>query len=230
MLHKLLISLSLLDVLAVIWFFVCWIGYSWLADRAPIARHGLIGASHTHRLAWAKSVMRRGLHVADAALVGNLMHSVSFYASTTIYVLAGLLALMGTVDKVMSFAADLPFMHEASRELWELKLLLLVSVFVVAYFKFTWSLRQFNFFSILLGATPPTDTPIAQSDRYAERLAKLNSYAGDEFNSGIRAYYFGLAAIAWFIQPAAVFLTTSLVVFVLYRRDFASPALDAMRE
>ena len=30
--------------------------------------------------------------VADVALIGNLMQNVSFYANTTIYVIAGLLA------------------------------------------------------------------------------------------------------------------------------------------
>ena len=47
--------------------------------------------------------------MADAALVGNLMQSVSFYANTTIYIIAGLLALLGTLDQVISFASDLPF-------------------------------------------------------------------------------------------------------------------------
>jgi len=37
---------------------------------------------------------------------------------------------------------------------------------------------------------------------YAERFAVVNTLAGDEFNRGIRAYYFGFAALAWFAHPA----------------------------
>jgi uncharacterized membrane protein len=140
---------------------------------------------------------------------------------------AGLLAVLGTLDQVIRFAADLPFARETSRALWDLKLLLLLTVFVVAYFKFTWSLRQFNLLSILIGSSPVGTTGEAV-EQAAERLAKINSLAGDEFNSGIRAYYFGLAAVAWFIQPLLFLVVTAIVVIVLYRRDFASPALAAL--
>ena len=43
-----------------------------------------------------------------------------------------------------------------------MKVLLLVVVFVFAFFKLTWSLRQFNYVAILIGAAPPpedADTP-----------------------------------------------------------------------
>ncbi|MCB6184723.1 DUF599 domain-containing protein [Leeia sp. TBRC 13508] len=224
--HAMQSSFGWLDGLAIIWFILLWVGYSWYTDRGVSAKTGLVVASHQHRVFWAKSILSRGLQVADAVLVGNLMSSVSFYASTTIYVLAGLLALMGTVDKVILFASSFSYYQGTSREVWEFKLLLLVVVFVIAYFKFTWSLRQFNFLSILLGAAPSTSEDHAV---YADRLAKLNTYAGDEFNRGIRAYYFGLAAIAWFIQPLAFIVASTLVVIILYRRDFASEALDAMQ-
>ena len=37
----------------------------------------------------------------------------------------------------------------------------------------------------------------------------------------------GLAAVAWFIQPILFIVLTTVIVAVLYRRDFASPALAA---
>jgi uncharacterized membrane protein len=158
--------------------------------------------------------------------VGNLMQNVSFYANTTIYVIAGLLALLGTMDKLIDAASDLPFARAVSREVWEVKLLLLLMVFVVAYFKFTWSLRQFNMLSILIGAAPP---PGEGTEEDAQRFAKVNSLAGDEFNRGIRAYYFGLAAVFWFVQPWLFVAVTTLIVLVLYRRDFLSHTYGAMK-
>ena len=59
--------------------------------------------------------------------------------------------------------------------------------------------------------------------------ARVNSLAGDEFNRGIRAYYFGLAAVFWFVQPWAFAAVTTLIVLVLYRRDFMSKTYAAMR-
>jgi uncharacterized membrane protein len=222
-------SISSLDWAALGWFLVAWAGYGWFSEHSRWSRDGLLGMSHRFRLDWGRQMLRREMRMTDAALVGNLMQSVSFYASTTIYIVAGLLAVLGALDQVIRFAEDLPFARETSRSLWELKLLLLLTVFVVAYFKFTWSLRQFNLLSILIGATPAGAEGDA-AEVAAHRLATVNSLAGDEFNRGIRAYYFGLAAVAWFIQPWLFLGVTTIVVVVLYRRDFASPALAALRD
>jgi len=101
----------------------------------------------------------------------------------------------------------------------------LLTVFIVAYFKFTWSLRQFNMLSLLVGAAPP---PGEGTEEYAQRFAKINALSGDEFNRGIRAYYFGLAAVFWFVDPWIFSGITTLIVAVLYRRDFRSKTLAAM--
>ena len=131
--------------------------------------------------------------ITDASLIGDLKASVSFYANTTIYIIAGLIAVAGTLERVVSFTEDLPFARQTSREVLEAKMFVLIGIFIFAYFKFTWSLRQFNFLSILLGATPPKGSASDVLERAAERFALMSSLAGDEFNRGIRAYYFGFA-------------------------------------
>lgn len=222
------------DALALVWFFVAWVGYGWLSEHSRWAREGLPDVGDRHRLAWAWQMLRREVRMPDAALVGNLMQSVSFYANTTIYIIAGVLALLGTLDQVISFTEDLPFARETSRALWEVKLVLLFAVFVFAYFKFTWALRQFNLLSILIGSTPVFKEGDGKTPREAEvaarRVGKINSLAGDEFNRGIRAYYFGLAAVAWFVQPWLFMALTTVIVVVLFQRDFTSPALVALRD
>lgn len=230
MFRNLLGQLTPSDWIALCVFLACWIGYGRIADHSMGERIGLVGASHRHRLEWARRLMERENRIADSALVGNLLSSVSFYANTTIYIIAGLLAVMGTLDKVISVTSDLPFAREVSRELWEVKILLLLAVFVVAYFKFTWSIRQFNFLSILIGAAPEARADAAEREHHAQRIARVNSYAGDEFNRGIRAYYFGLAAVSWFVHPWLFVMLTAMIVLVMARRDFASPTLAVLRE
>jgi len=227
---SLLGQIALIDALAVAWFMFCWAGYGYLSEHGPVARHGLTGISHGYRLDWARRMLAREVRIVDSALVGNLMNSVSFYANTTIYIIAGLMAVLGTLDKAISVAEELPFTRASGRELWELKLLLLAGIFVFAYFKFTWALRQFNLFSILIGAAPTPAAESAERDRFAAKMAAVNTLAGDEFNRGIRAYYFGLAALSWFIQPWLFLAVTTVVVAVLYRRDFASHTLSALRD
>ena len=77
----------------------------------------------------------------------------------------------------------------------------MITIFVFAYFKFTWALRQYNFLSILIGAAPDRAAPPDALERHAQKFAQLSTLAGDEFNGGIRAYYFGFAALGWFASP-----------------------------
>ncbi|MEE4463530.1 DUF599 family protein, partial [Azotobacter chroococcum] len=63
---------------------------------------------------------------------------------------------------------------------------------------------------------------------FAERVARVISLAANQFNFGLRAYYFGLAMLAWFINPWVFMLLTAGVVIVLYRREFHSEVLEVM--
>ena len=222
--------LSTVDWLSLAIFFACWAGYAWFSEHSRWGDGGLVRTSQAYRLDWARRMLEREIRVADSTLIGNLMTSVSFYANTTIYIIAGLVAALGASDKLISVTADLPFGGVGNRELLEIKLMLVLASFVFAYFKFTWSMRQFNTLSILLGAAPngkPGDPGI---DTYARQMAGTNNLAGDDFNRGIRAYYFGLAASAWLLNPAALGLLALAVLIVLYRRDYASAALYILRD
>lgn len=221
--------LALADALALATYLLSWAGYAWFSERSRWSRIGLVGRSHAFRLEWTYRLLEREVRIVDSSLIGNLMSSVSFYANTTIYIIAGLFAALGTTDKLLGITADLPFGGRDSQELLELKLMLLLASFVFAYFKFSWSLRQFNLLSILVGAAPHGQRGAAEIDAYAARLAATNSLAGDDFNRGIRAYYFGLAALSWLINPLLLALSSAGVLAVLYRRDFRSPAQHALR-
>lgn len=234
-LDKLLVVLShasIADGIAVVVFLCCWIGYRYFADSGETGRRGLVGITHEYRLMWAMETSTRDIPVACASLTSNLMQSVSFYASTTIYIIAGLIALIGTIDRLEVFTADLPFANADSRALTEIKILLLIIIFVVAYFKFTWSLRQFNFLCILIGAAPQERNVPSEEfwQSSVKRMARINSQAGNEFHRGIRAYYYGIAALGWFINAWVFLAATLLVTWIVYRRDFHSKTLSILRD
>lgn len=223
--------LTLADWLSLTAYFACWGGYAWFSERSRWCKAGLVGRSHDFRLEWAYRMLARDVRIIDSNLVGNLMNSVSFYANTTIYIIAGLFAALGGADKLLGVTADLPFGGSfGSQELLELKLVLLLGSFVFAYFKFSWSLRQFNLFSIMVGAAPKGERGTPEIDAYAAKLATMNSLAGDDFNRGIRAYYFGLAALSWLINPMLLGFLSFAILLILYRRDFRSAAQHALQQ
>ncbi|MCP5420755.1 MAG: DUF599 domain-containing protein [Gammaproteobacteria bacterium] len=220
---------SIIDALAVAWFVVCWAAYTWVADyRGSRKTQGLNRVTYAYRENWMRRMLERENRIVDSTLVGNLMRSVSFFASTTMIIIGGLVATLGSVKEAVHLIDDLPFTASVSPLAWKLKLLMLISIFVYAFFKFTWSLRQFNYCSIMMGAAPLPSTPAMQRDTYACQLARLLALAGDNFNRGLRASYFGSAVLSWFIHPWLFIAVTSWVILVLYRRQFGSRTLQAL--
>ena len=111
----------------------------------------------------------------------------------------------------------------------ELKVGVLALTFVYAFFKFTWSIRQHSYCAILLAAIPPPEKAAEQNgENQVRRLARLSNLAARHFNDGMRAYYFALAELSWFLHPLAFMLATAWVILVLYRREFHSKALSIL--
>ncbi|MBV5325486.1 MAG: DUF599 domain-containing protein [Rhodospirillaceae bacterium] len=162
------------------------------------------------------------------ALLGNLMRSVSFFASASVLIMGGLVALLGAGERAYAVVQELPFVDASGRGAFETKVVLLTGVFVYAFFQITWSLRQFNYCCVLLGAAPPPTAEDAVKDVFAKHAAVLNALAADSFNRGLRAYYFALAMMTWYIHAGAMVAATVAVVAVLYRREFRSKTLRAL--
>jgi uncharacterized membrane protein len=175
---------------------------------------------------------QRENRIVDAAVIQTLSVSPSFFASTTILIIGGLLAILGTTDKASELVREIPFAARTSTLIFDLKLALLTGVFVFAFFRFTWSLRQYTFGAILVGATPEHKAlgEGEQRAEYAARAGRVLGLAAETFNDGLRAYYFAFALVAWFVSPWAFIAATALVVAVLYRREFRSEVLSVLRQ
>jgi uncharacterized membrane protein len=215
------------DLLAPAWFLLCWVGYTYYADGER-GRRNLTRVMHAYRAVWARQMLQRDNRMVDTQIIANLMRSASFFASTTVLIIAGLIAVLGARQQAMAVLAELPFAVASSTLLWDLKVLLLIVLFVYAFFKFTWAFRQYNYCLILVGCAPAPGPLTEASGRIAERLARIASSTGRHSNRGIRAYYFGLAALSWFIHPWLFMLLTVWVVLVLYRREFRSRLLRTL--
>ena len=167
------------------------------------------------------------MRIADATTLGILQRTVTFFASTTIFILAGLLAVLGASDKALQLAHALPFVAQHSQSVWELKILFMIVIFIYAFFKFSWSVRQYNFALVMFGAAPELGEN--NTKEYADCSNELLSSANNSFSYGLRAYNFAMATIAWFIHPVIFMLATGWIVAILYRREFHSKTLAAMK-
>jgi uncharacterized membrane protein len=218
-------------VLALSWFVLCWLGYTryalWKGKDTPC----LASVLHLYREDWMRRVLMRDNRIADANVIGNLERNASFFASSTLIILAGILTVLGSTERAVSVLAELPFVQPVSREISEVKLICVALVFIYSFFTFSWCMRQYNFSAVLVGAAPMiSERNVTEQERkaYAERAAQVISMAANQFNLGLRSYYFGLATLAWFINPWLYMLATAVVVLVLYRREFHSDVLEVM--
>ena len=223
-------SLSILDWIALAIFAGSWVGYSTLVDRHPGLRaRSVIAAMDEHRRRWLRTTVTRDNRIMDTNIIGNLMNSTSFLANTAIFILGGLVAMMGSPDLGNRVFGALPFAATPDPAAWEMKIALLLLIFVRAFFELTWALRQFNYCSIVIGGISH-DPAEPTRDRHAEMAAKVANRAARHFNTGLRAYYFGLAALAWILHPLALVVASLFVVQELYRREFRSVVRDALQE
>lgn len=226
-----MLSIPLLDIVAFCWFVSIWVGYAIFARKRAKTHHSLSSILCTLRVEWMDAVVRKDNHIADAALVGNVERTVTFFASSTIFVLAGVLTVVASNDAFVRVLEQMPFTVEQSHGLVLLKLSGIASIMVYAFFKFTWAVRQFGFVSILLGMAPSVSrATVTQEERdtFSLHAAKVLDQAGHEYNYGLRAYYFVLAYLSWFVSPWLLIAASIIVVAVLYRREYRSHVLRAL--
>ena len=235
MLHRLQDLITLLpwqDWAALSLFVFGWIGYAQFASRRARVESTLLSSTNRYRHLWMIQVTHRDQRVVDAAIAQNLASSPGFWASTTILVLGGLLAVLGTTEKASEFVSDLPFAVRTSMQVLDIKLIVLLAVFIYAFFRFTWSMRVYSFGAILVGAAPNVDVfNQGEADRqeFGDRAGKLMAMAAESFADGLRAYYMSFAVIAWLVSPVAFALGTLAVLWILYRREFRSDVLAILR-
>ena len=219
------------DWAALVWFFVAWVGYDHFAKQRAAHRPTILSTTNRIRKQWMLQATKRDVRVIDGVVVQNLSTAPSFFASTTILIVGGLLAMLGTTDKASELVQEIPFAAHTSALVFDLKLVLLTSIFVYAFFRFTWSLRQYGFVALLVASLAPREEFIERQlprEAFATRAGKVVALAAETFNDGLRAYYMSFAALGWFFSPLVFALATAGVIYILFQREFHSEVVSLL--
>ncbi|MFM2406614.1 MAG: hypothetical protein RL223_4494 [Pseudomonadota bacterium] len=223
--------LPLLDWAALALFVAGWSGYVRFARHRASRKPSILATTNRWRRQWMLQTTWRDNRIVDSAVAQSLSASPSFFASTSIFIIGGLLAALGS-DRASELVHDLPFAARTSVLVFDLKLVLLLAIFIFAFFRFTWSLRQYSFGVVMVGAAPDSRRYVDEAQRaaFADRAGRVMGLAAESFNDGLRACYMAFAAVAWFVSPWAMIAGTVTVVWILFRREFHSEVLDVLRE
>ena len=220
------------NLLALVWFVFAVRGYQAYAIRASRRKDSLAGVLHAYRQRWMIRMIGRDMRMADIGAIANLERYVTLFASSSLLILAGLVTLVGYTDDVVHIGRGIPFLPAQSPLEWQFKLFFLTLMFVYAFFKFTWSLRQYGFATVMISSAPVVHGDISENKDlmdHVNRSAKVLSMAANNFNFGLRAYYYSLAVLTWSIHPMAFMITTCVVVYILYSREFNSSSLAELK-
>jgi uncharacterized membrane protein len=218
------------DWLALATLFVGWAGYAVFARRRAAVQPSILGSSNRWRRRWMLQSTHREVRVLDGVVVQHMSSSASFFASTTILIIGGLLAVLGTTEKASDLVRELPFAARTSLLVFDFKVGVLTAIFVYAFFRFTWSIRLYSMGALLVASAPERDAISDEAERqaFADRAGRLMGMAAESFNDGLRAYYLSFAAVSWFFSPWAMVVATVGVLVVLYRREFRSEVVKVL--
>ncbi len=220
--------LSLMDAAALAVLLILWAFMGWWIEHPSMKRPSTSFIMASYRREWMVQMIGREVRIFDAQTIGTLRQSTAFFASTCVIAIGGTLALIGNAEQIAGVAADLTDARDPEI-IWELKLLMIVVFLTSAFLKFVWSNRLFGYCSVIMGAEP-NDPDHPKGPQYARKAAELNIAAARSFNRGLRAIYFGLAAVAWLAGPLPLIAAASITAVVIWRREFASQSRRALLE
>ena len=224
-----MISFTLLDLLAFIWFLLAWVGVGFVVDLTRIGGPSLSRLMDEERRQWMRQMAAREVRIVDTAIMASLQNGTAFFASASMIALGGAFTLLNQTDRMMEIFHDLPFHLASSKSELEVKIVMLVVIYGYAFFKFGWAYRLFNYAAILIGAVPPAHDPdVAERERAIVRAADMQIDASHHFHWGLRALFFSLGLFGWFIDARVFLATTTFILAVLLRRQYLSKARRAL--
>lgn len=219
-------ALSPADAVAVALLLFASIATGWRIEHPPASRPSVSHLMAGYRREWMRQVPGRDSRIFDATIMANLRQGTAFFASTVLISIGGVLALVGNTTPLQGLAEDIT-QSDAPTLLWQIKLLTVVAFLAQAFLKFVWSNRIFGYCSIMMAAIPQDATDPRGPGR-ATRAGELLVRAAINFNRGLRAVYFAIAALGWLLGPYGLILTTLAVSATLVSREFASVSRDTL--
>lgn len=223
--------LPVLDLVAIAFFVLCWGIFAPGILKHLVRRRTLTAMMDAQRANWMLTMSRRELRMVDTSIMSGLQQGTAFFASSCLLAIGGCFALFGSADTFLEVLSEIPAPQIATRTAFEAKVFGLIGILSYGFFKFGWSYRLFNYCSILMGAVPSYREEQALRPEFeiaVERATRMNVLAGRHFNEGLRAIFFAIAYLGWFIGAWMLISTTVFIVTVEIRRQFFSAAREAV--
>ena len=101
--------LPAIDLAAIAYFAVAWIGYAVAVEWRQEHHGGLNARIHRYREVWMRRTLSREARMVDMQIMASLQNGTAFFASTSLLAIGGALTLMRSTGDVISVVEALPF-------------------------------------------------------------------------------------------------------------------------
>ncbi len=189
--------------------------YAFLWTRARRDPHYTIhGVNATARTLWVYDVMaHRNKDVMAVQSLRNFVMAASFMASTSVLLILGTLTLSGQAESLSQTWHAVNIGGSAAPQAWIIKVMCLLTTFIVAFFAFAMTIRLLNHVLFMINV-PDAEKHSGLSPRHvAHRLAR----AGHYYSVGTRAFFVAIPLVFWLFGPLYLLLATIGLVITLHQ-------------
>lgn len=198
----------------------------WMIEHSPKSRPSVTKIMSENRREWLRVFVTRDPRIFDSQIMGSLRQGTAFFASTCIFAIGGVFALIANTDPLRGVAAEIST-EDIPIVVWQVKLGLVALMLSNGFLKFVWANRIFGYCSVMMAAVP-NDPDHPEALPRALQAAELNIRAAINFNRGLRSMYFALGGLAWLIGSAPFLGATAAVIWLIWSREFASLPRDIL--
>jgi uncharacterized membrane protein len=212
-------DLDIWRFIALVLIFVMWTSYGPILRM--LGRGTLNEQLHAVRVRWMRQSLaqKRESRVFDGILLGHISGAMSFFGSATLIVLAGLVGTLASINRVYAALNELPFMPPISLELFTLYFATLTLIMAFSFFAFTYAIRKLAYTLAMIGALNEAPAHDSASQSMISQTATVLTQAVRSLNTGIRGFYYAVAALFLFVNPFVSIAMTLAVSFILYYRQ-----------
>ena len=179
------------------------------------------GVNALARALWVEHVMRNNAKdVMAVQTLRNWVMGASLMASTAALLIIGTLTLSGQAENISHSWHILSLGGSHATELWIIKVMLLLVVFLVAFFAFAMSVRLANHVVFMVNV-PNQD---AHHNLSPKAVGKRLQRSGNMFAIGMRAFFFAIPLVFWLFGPYFLLMSSIGLVIALYHLDRSEPA------
>ena len=100
---------SKLDLIALAWFIIAWLGYAVIIEMTAHGKSGLNAQMHRYRDLWMERMLAREARMVDGQIIAGLQNGTAFFASTSLIALGGSATLLHSTEDMLTVIAALPF-------------------------------------------------------------------------------------------------------------------------